>query len=72
MHIVKYEDLSESPEPISKGALEFLLDVEDISGTKLERHLQLATDEMIKTKVRITKKKQFDKKGFEHTKKVCE
>jgi len=45
VHLVRYEDILADPEPVLKGLLEFVLDLDDISGTKLLGHVQAAVKE---------------------------
>jgi len=40
IHIIRYEDLRNDPEPTLKAALAFALDVEDISGTRIEKYIK--------------------------------
>ena len=40
VHIIKYEDIVQSPEPTLKSLLEFILNVKDISGTKVDNYLK--------------------------------
>ena len=40
VHIVKYEDIVSNPEPALKSLLEFILNVKDISGTKVHAYLK--------------------------------
>ena len=41
VHVVRYEDIKEDPYTYLKGVLEFVLEVDDISGTKVHRYLQM-------------------------------
>jgi len=41
VHVVRYEDIKEDPYTYMKGVLEFVLEVDDISGTKVHRYLQM-------------------------------
>ena len=45
VYIIRYEDIVANPEPTLKGLLEFILNVESISGTKVEQYLKLAVSE---------------------------
>lgn len=45
LHIIRYEDLVYNSEPTLKKALEFILNVDDISGTKVHQYLKLAVSE---------------------------
>ena len=45
VHIIRYEDIVQSPEPTLKSLLEFILNVETISGSKLEHFLKIAVTE---------------------------
>lgn len=36
VHIVRYEDILENPEPTLKSLLEYILNINDISGTVVE------------------------------------
>ena len=45
VHIIRYEDIVESPYPALKSLLEFILNVETISGTKVEHFLKIAVTE---------------------------
>jgi hypothetical protein len=45
VHIVRYEDIVSSPEPTLKSLLEFILNIKDISGTKVHHFLKLAVSE---------------------------
>ena len=45
VYIIRYEDIVANPEPTLKGLLEFILNVEDISGTNVEQYLKLAVSE---------------------------
>ena len=40
LYLMRYEDIMNDPEPTLKGALEFMLNVEDITGTRLHKFLQ--------------------------------
>lgn len=42
VHIVRYEDIVNNPEPALKSLLEFILNVDDITGTSVEQHLRIA------------------------------
>jgi len=42
VHIVRYEDLKSEPKDVLKGVLEFVLDTDDISGTRIEGYLNQA------------------------------
>jgi hypothetical protein len=45
VHIIRYEDIVQSPEPTLKSLLEFILNVDTISGTKVEHFLKIAVQE---------------------------
>lgn len=45
VHIIRYEDIVNTPEPTLKSLLEFILNVETISGTKIEHFLKIAVNE---------------------------
>ena len=45
VHIVRYEDVVTKPEPTLKSLLEFIMNVEDISGTKVHQYLKIAVSE---------------------------
>lgn len=45
MHIVRYEDIVHHPYPTLKDLLEFVMNVEDITGTKVEHFLRIAVTE---------------------------
>ena len=45
MHIVRYEDLMTDPEPILRDLISFVLDLDDITGTKAEHYINLAIAE---------------------------
>lgn len=45
VHIIRYEDIVQTPEVTLKGLLEFILNVETISGTKVEHFLKIAVKE---------------------------
>ena len=45
VHIIRYEDIVQKPEPTLKSLLEFILNVDTISGTKVEHFLQIAVKE---------------------------
>jgi hypothetical protein len=42
VHIIRYEDIVQKPEPSLKSLLEFILNVDTISGTKVEHFLKIA------------------------------
>lgn len=42
VHIIRYEDIVENPEPTLKSLLEFILNIKDITGTKVEQFLKIA------------------------------
>ena len=42
VHMLRYEDLMTDPEPALRGAVEFVLGVEDIAGTRAEKYLRAA------------------------------
>ena len=44
-HIIRYEDIVATPEQTLKSLLEYILNVKDISGTKVEKYLKLAVAE---------------------------
>ena len=53
MFFIKFEELKSDPQPILKKLFKFLLDIEDIQGTVLERRISNAAPEpvyVIKTK----------------------
>ena len=39
VHIIRYEDILRNPEQVLKECLEFILEVDDITGTKVHRYL---------------------------------
>ena len=43
VHIIRYEDLLSDPERVLKHCMEFVLSQKDISGTKIEQYIKLAT-----------------------------
>lgn len=45
VHIVKYEDLVTKPEIVIKGLVKFLLNTDNISGTKVDKYINLALKE---------------------------
>lgn len=45
VHIIRYEDIVANPEPTLKSLLEFILNVKDISGTKVDNYLKIAVSE---------------------------
>lgn len=45
VHIIRYEDIVANPKPTIKSLLEFILNVNDIGGTKLDHYLNLAVNE---------------------------
>lgn len=45
VHIIRYEDIVNIPFQTLKSLLEFILNVEDISGTKVEHFLKIAVNE---------------------------
>ena len=45
VYIVRFEDLVERPEPTLQGLLEFILNVETIEGTLVQKYLKLAVGE---------------------------
>ena len=45
VHIIRYEDIVQSPEPTLKSLLEFILNVDTIQGTKVEHFLKIAVQE---------------------------
>ena len=45
VHIIRYEDIVQTPEPTLKSLLEFILNVENIKDTKLEHFLKIAVKE---------------------------
>ena len=45
VHIIRYEDIVAKPAPTLKSLLEFILNVNDISGSKVEHYLNLAVQE---------------------------
>ena len=45
VHIMKYEDIMNDPAPVLKGALEFIVGVDDITGTRLHKYLLTTVEE---------------------------
>ena len=45
VHIIRYEDIVNNPEPVLKSLLEFILNVDDLKGTVVEQYLKLAISE---------------------------
>lgn len=45
VHIIRYEDIVQTPEPTLKSLLEFILNVKDISGTRVHNFLKIAVTE---------------------------
>jgi hypothetical protein len=45
VHIIRYEDIVQNPEPTLKSLLEYVLNVEDIANTKLHHYLKIAVNE---------------------------
>ena len=45
VHVVRFEDIRDDPYTYLKQVLEFLLEVEDISGTKVHRYLQMVVND---------------------------
>ena len=45
VHIIRYEDIVQKPEPALKSLLEFILNVDSISGTKVMEYLKIAVKE---------------------------
>ena len=45
VHIIRYEDILGNPEPTLRSLLEFILNVDDLKGTKIESYLQIAVSE---------------------------
>ena len=45
VHIIRYEDIVSDPLPTLKSVLEFILNVPDITGTKVEHFLNIAVEE---------------------------
>ena len=44
-YIVRFEDLVKNPEPTLMGLLAFIMNVETIEGTLVQKYLRLAVDE---------------------------
>jgi hypothetical protein len=42
VHIIRYEDILTNPYDALKDCLEFILNVEDITGTKVHSYLEIA------------------------------
>jgi len=45
VHIIRYEDIVASPEPTLKNLLQYILNVKDLTGTKIEHYLKIAVNE---------------------------
>ena len=45
VHIIRYEDICQKPYPTLKKVVEFISNKEDITGTRLEHYVKLATSE---------------------------
>ena len=45
VHVIRYEDIIQKPEPTLRSLLEFIMNVETIQGTKLDHYLSLAVKE---------------------------
>lgn len=39
VHVIRYEDIVQKPEPTLRSLLEFIMNVETIEGTKLDHYL---------------------------------
>lgn len=46
MHIIRYEDIVNDPRPTLKSLLEFVMNVDDIKGTIIEKNLDLACNDI--------------------------
>ena len=42
IHIIRYEDIKERPEPTMTELLKFILNVNSLEGTKVEKHIKMA------------------------------
>ena len=45
VHIIRYEDIVNDPKPTLKSLLEFIMNVDDLKGTVIEQHLEMAISE---------------------------
>lgn len=45
VHIIRYEDIVNNPEPVLRSLLEFILNVDDLKGTVIDQYLKLAIAE---------------------------
>ena len=45
MHIVRFEDIMEKPEPVMTDLLKFILNVDSLEGTRVEKYIKLACEE---------------------------
>ena len=45
VHIIRYEDIVNNPHPVLKSLLEFILNIDDIKGTVIDKYLNLAISE---------------------------
>ena len=45
VHIVRYEDITKNPKPTLMGVLKFILNEKDLSNTRIEKYIDLATGE---------------------------
>ena len=42
VHIIRYEDIVQKPEPTMSDLMKFILNVETLKGTKIEKYIKLA------------------------------
>ena len=42
VHIIRYEDIVQKPEPTMADLMKFILNVETLEGTKIEKYIKLA------------------------------
>jgi hypothetical protein len=45
VHVIRYEDIVATPYPTLKKLLEYILNIPDIAGTKVEHYLNIAVNE---------------------------
>ena len=45
MHIIRFEDVMEKPAPVMADLLKFILNVDSLEGTKVEKYIKLACEE---------------------------
>jgi len=45
IHIVRYEDIVNSPQQALKSLAQYILNIDDLSGTKIEHYIKIAVSE---------------------------